>query len=161
VDVNLLVDEIRLSEQDIELTRCEESVSLCSISIKVTGGARFNSGGLRGLERGGYMRWGDQGRGGDVSWLAMTARNLFNVSFIAQVASACSLSLFSISWNRSSSMAGESTTFDDCYGGGTGGSRFISKDPSPCYASDRLDYSPTLTSVLRRECSTVRATLLT
>jgi hypothetical protein len=48
---------------------------------------------------------------------------LFRVSFIALVASACSLSLFSICWNLSSSMAGESTTFDDCYGGGTGGSR--------------------------------------
>jgi hypothetical protein len=35
---------------------------------------------------------------------------LFRVSFIARVASACSLSLFSICWNRSSSMAGESTT---------------------------------------------------
>jgi hypothetical protein len=54
-------------------------------------------------------------------WLAMTARNLFRVSFIAQVASACSLSLFSICWNLSSSMAGESMTFDDCYGWGTGG----------------------------------------
>jgi hypothetical protein len=35
---------------------------------------------------------------------------LFRVSFMAQVASACSLSLFSICWNLSSSMAGESTT---------------------------------------------------
>jgi hypothetical protein len=49
---------------------------------------------------------------------------LFRVSFIARVASTCSLSLFSICWNLSSSMAGESTTFNDCYGGGTGGSRF-------------------------------------
>jgi hypothetical protein len=31
--------------------------------------------------------------------------------FIVRVASACSLSLFSICWNLSSSMAGESTTF--------------------------------------------------
>jgi hypothetical protein len=30
---------------------------------------------------------------------------LFSVLFIARVASACSLSLFSICWNRSSSMA--------------------------------------------------------
>jgi hypothetical protein len=71
---------------------------------------------------------GEAGGGGATflaaSWLAMTARNLFRVLFIAQVASACSLSLFSICWNLSSSMAGESTTFDDCYGGGTGGSRF-------------------------------------
>jgi hypothetical protein len=35
---------------------------------------------------------------------------LFRVSFIAWVASACSLSLFSICWNLSSSMAGESMT---------------------------------------------------
>jgi hypothetical protein len=41
---------------------------------------------------------------------------------MARVASACSLSLFSICWNLSSSMAVESMTFDDCYGGGTVGS---------------------------------------
>jgi hypothetical protein len=35
---------------------------------------------------------------------------LLRVSFMAQVASACSLSLFSICWNLSSSMTGESTT---------------------------------------------------
>jgi hypothetical protein len=94
------------------------------------------------------------------SWLAVTTRNLFWVSFIAQVASACSLSPFSICWDLSSSMAGESTTFDDCSGGEQGvvGSN---RDPSLCYASDRLYYSPTLTSVLERVCSTVRATLLT
>jgi hypothetical protein len=45
---------------------------------------------------------------------------LFRVLFIARVASACSLSLFFICWNRSSSIAGESMTFDDCYGGGQG-----------------------------------------
>jgi hypothetical protein len=45
---------------------------------------------------------------------------LFSVSFIARVASACSLSLFSICWNCSSSIAGESMTVDDCYGGGHG-----------------------------------------
>jgi hypothetical protein len=48
---------------------------------------------------------------------------LFRVSFMARVASACSLSLFSICWNLSSSMAVGLMTFDDCYGGGTGGSR--------------------------------------
>jgi hypothetical protein len=35
---------------------------------------------------------------------------LFRVSFIALVASTCSLSLFSICWNLSLYMAGESTT---------------------------------------------------
>jgi hypothetical protein len=84
---------------------------------------------------------------------------LFSVSFIACVASACSLSLFSICWNLSSSMAGESTMVDDFYGGGTGGSP--KQRSFACYVSDHLYYSPTLTSVLRRECSTVRATLLT
>jgi hypothetical protein len=49
--------------------------------------------------------------------------NLFNVSFMAWVASASSFSLFSLYWNLSSFMAGESTTFNNCYGGGTGGSR--------------------------------------
>jgi hypothetical protein len=45
---------------------------------------------------------------------------LLSVSFIARVASACSLSLFSICWNRSSSIAREPTTVDDCYRGGQG-----------------------------------------
>jgi hypothetical protein len=57
------------------------------------------------------------------SWFPMIAINLFRVSFIAQVASACSLSLFSICWNLSSSMAVGSTTFDNCHGGRTGVSR--------------------------------------
>jgi hypothetical protein len=59
-----------------------------------------------------------------VSWLLMMAINLFNVSFMAQVASTCSLSLFSICWNLLSSMARELMTFRDCYGGGTGGTRW-------------------------------------
>jgi hypothetical protein len=46
-----------------------------------------------------------------------------SVSFMAWVASACSFSRFSICWNLSLSMAGESATFDDRYGGGMGGSR--------------------------------------
>jgi hypothetical protein len=41
----------------------------------------------------------------------MMAINLFKVSFMAQVTSACSLGLFSICWNLSSSMAEELTTF--------------------------------------------------
>jgi hypothetical protein len=56
------------------------------------------------------------------SMLLMMVINFFRVLFMAQVASTCSLSLFSICWNLSSSMAGESTTFGDCYGGRTGGS---------------------------------------
>jgi hypothetical protein len=122
VDVHLLIDEIRLSEGDVELTGCEESTPLRSISIEMTGDAQFNSGGLRRLQRGSYKWCGDWGRGGDVSWLAMTTRNLFGVSFMARVASACSVSLFSICWNLSLSMAEKWTTFDDCYEGRTGGS---------------------------------------
>jgi hypothetical protein len=57
------------------------------------------------------------------SWLPMIAINLLSILFMAQVASTCSLSLFSIYWNLSLSMAGKSMTFDDCYRGGTGGSR--------------------------------------
>jgi hypothetical protein len=34
------------------------------------------------------------------------------------------LSLFSICWNLLLSMAKESMTFDNCYGGGTGSSEF-------------------------------------
>jgi hypothetical protein len=75
---------------------------------------------FRGVVAGG----GEAGGGGATflaaSWFAMTARNLFRFSFIAQVASACSLSLFSICCNLSSSMAGESTTVDDHYGGEQG-----------------------------------------
>jgi hypothetical protein len=48
---------------------------------------------------------------------------LLRVSFMSQVASACSLSLFSICWNISLSMAVGSMTFYNYYGGGTGGSR--------------------------------------
>jgi hypothetical protein len=100
-------------------------VSLCSISIKVTGDARFNSGGVQCLVV--VTNGGETGGRGATflatSWLPMIAMNLFKVLFMAWVASACLLSLFSICWNLSSSMAGESTTFDDCYIGGTGGSR--------------------------------------
>jgi hypothetical protein len=48
----------------------------------------------------------------------MMAINLLSVSFKARVASTCSLSLFSICWNLLLSVAGESMTFDNCYGGG-------------------------------------------
>jgi hypothetical protein len=44
------------------------------------------------------------------SWLPMMAINLFRVSFMAWVASACSLSLFSICWNLLLSIVGESMT---------------------------------------------------
>jgi hypothetical protein len=57
------------------------------------------------------------------SWLPMMAINLFRVSFMAQVASACSLSLFSICWNLSSSMAGELMTVNNCYRGKTESTR--------------------------------------
>jgi hypothetical protein len=57
------------------------------------------------------------------SWLPMIAINLLRVSFMARVASTYSLSLFSICWNLSLSMAGESTTVNNCYRGGIGGSR--------------------------------------
>jgi hypothetical protein len=46
----------------------------------------------------------------------MIAIDLFRVSLMAWVASACLLRLFSICWNILSSMAGESMTFRDCYG---------------------------------------------
>jgi hypothetical protein len=57
MDAHLLVDEVRCCEQDVELTGREESASLCSISIEVTGDAWFNSGGLRRLQRGDYKLW--------------------------------------------------------------------------------------------------------
>jgi hypothetical protein len=113
MDVYLLVDKVRCCERDVELTGGDESVPLHSVSVKVTGDAQINCGGLRCLQRGGYKWCGDWGRGGDVfaaSWLLMTAVNLFNGLFIARVACTCSLSLFSICWNLSSSMAGESMT---------------------------------------------------
>jgi hypothetical protein len=67
MDAHLLIDEIQLSEGDVELTGCEEGAPLCSISVEVTGDARFNSRGLRGQKRGGYMRCGDWGRGDNIS----------------------------------------------------------------------------------------------
>jgi hypothetical protein len=100
----------------------------CALSpLKLLGAPRLT---LEGCDAfGGVVTGGSEAGGGGTmflaaSWLAMTARNLFRVSFIAQVASTCSLSLFSICWNLSSSMAGESTTVNDLYIGGKGGSRF-------------------------------------
>jgi hypothetical protein len=49
------------SSQDVK------KAPLRSVSIKVTGDARFNSGGLQCLQRGDYMWSGDWGRGGDIS----------------------------------------------------------------------------------------------
>jgi hypothetical protein len=66
VDAHLVLDEIRLGERYVQLTGHEECVSLRSASVEITGGARVNSGGMRRLQRGGY-RWGDWGRGGDIS----------------------------------------------------------------------------------------------
>jgi hypothetical protein len=71
---------------------------------------------------------GGETRGGGAtlfatSMLLMMVKNLCQVSFIAQVASACLSSLFSICWNLSSSME-ELMTFRDCYRWGTGGSRW-------------------------------------
>jgi hypothetical protein len=43
MDVHLLIDKIRLSERDVELTGCEEGAPLCSISIKMTGDAQFKA----------------------------------------------------------------------------------------------------------------------
>jgi hypothetical protein len=78
---------------------------------------------FRGVVTGG----GETGGGGATflatSWLPMMAINLLSILFMARVASTCSLRLFSIYWNISSSMAGRSTTFDNCYREGTGGSR--------------------------------------
>jgi hypothetical protein len=66
VDVHLVFDGIQLGERYVQLTGCEEHASLHSVSIKITGDAWFNSGGLQLLQRGGY-RWGDWGRGGNIS----------------------------------------------------------------------------------------------
>jgi hypothetical protein len=79
---------------------------------------------FRGVVTGGSEAGGGGAMFLAASWFAITARNLFRVLFIAWVVSACSFSLFSICWNLSLSMAGELMTFNDCYGGGTGGSRF-------------------------------------
>jgi hypothetical protein len=47
MDLHLVLDKVRLGEQYVELTRHEERVSLHSVSIEITGGARVNSGGMR------------------------------------------------------------------------------------------------------------------
>jgi hypothetical protein len=91
MDAHLVLDKIRLGERYVEFTGHEEHVSLCSVSIKITGGAQVNSGGVRRVVTGG----GEAGGGGvtflATSWFAMTARNLFRVLFIARVASTCPL----------------------------------------------------------------------
>jgi uncharacterized membrane protein YgcG len=87
VDVHLVLNKIRLGERYVELTRHEEHVSLHSVSIEITGGARVNSGGMRRFQTGG----GEAGGGGATflaaSWFAMTARNLFRVSVRATLLS--------------------------------------------------------------------------
>jgi hypothetical protein len=86
---------------------------------------------------------------------------LFSVSFIARVVSGCSLSLFSICWNLSLSMAEESTTFDDSVTEGK--QRVVGYNQRSfallCIGSfGLLSYT---NQCPLRECSTVRATLLT
>jgi hypothetical protein len=75
MDVHLLVDEVRCCEQDVELTGGDESAPLYSISLKVTGDAWFNSGGLRRLQRGGYKWCGDWGRWGDTFHCLLVTHN--------------------------------------------------------------------------------------
>jgi hypothetical protein len=98
----------------------------CALSLsKLLGVPRITLEGcdaFRGVVTGGGEAGGRGATFLAASWFAMTARNLFRVSFIAQVASACSLSLFFICWNCSSSIAGESMNVDDCYRGGAGDS---------------------------------------
>jgi hypothetical protein len=100
-------------------------MSLHSISVEVMGTPGLT---LEGCDacRGVVTSCSEMGGGGATtfaaSMLLIMVINLFKVSFIAQVASTCLWSLFSICLNLSSSMAVELTTFDDCYGGGTGGS---------------------------------------
>jgi hypothetical protein len=79
---------------------------------------------FRGVVTGG----GEAGGGGMRCSLASQALNaassLLSVSLVTQVASAVSLSLFSMFWSCSVSIANESTTSMTCYGGGAGGSRW-------------------------------------
>jgi hypothetical protein len=79
MNAHLLINEVRLSERDIELAGCEESASLRSISVKVTGDARFNSGGLQRLQRGDYKWCGDWGRGGDISCCLFVTHNCYEL----------------------------------------------------------------------------------
>jgi hypothetical protein len=123
MDVHLLVDKVQCSERDIELAGCEESMSLCSISIKVTGLTLEGCDACRGMITSGVGTGGGGATLLATSWLPMIAMNLFRVSFMAWVASAGLLSRFSICWNLSSSVAVGLTTFNNCYKGGTGGSR--------------------------------------
>jgi hypothetical protein len=46
MDVHLLIDKVQCCERDVELTGGDEDTPLRSVSIKVTGDAQFNSGGL-------------------------------------------------------------------------------------------------------------------
>jgi hypothetical protein len=46
MDPHLVLYEIRLGAQHIQLTRREERTSSRSVSVKITGGAQVDSGGL-------------------------------------------------------------------------------------------------------------------
>jgi hypothetical protein len=102
-------------------------VSLCSVSIEITGDAWFNSGGVQHLQRG-VTGGGEAGGGGVRCSLTSRALNaassLLSVSLVTRVASAWSLSCFSMFWSRLASIANESMTSTTCYGGGAGGSRW-------------------------------------
>jgi hypothetical protein len=117
VDAHLVFNKIRLGEQYVELTGHEEHASLRSVSVKITGDTRFNSGGLRRLQRG--EGGGEAGGGGARCSLASRALNaassLLSILLVAWVASAWSLSHFSMFWSHLASITN---------GGGVGGNRW-------------------------------------
>jgi hypothetical protein len=78
---------------------------------------------FRGVVTGGGDARGEGVRCSLTSQALNAASSLLSVSLVTQVASAWSLSRFSMFWSHSASIANESTTSMTCYGGGAGGNR--------------------------------------
>jgi hypothetical protein len=79
---------------------------------------------FRGVVTGGSEAGGGGARCSLASQVLNAASSLLSVLLVTQVASAWSLSRFSMFWSRLVSIANESTTSITCYGGGAGGNRW-------------------------------------
>jgi hypothetical protein len=79
---------------------------------------------FRGVVTGGSEARGGGARCSLASRVLNAASNLLSVLLVAQVASAWSLSCFSMFCSHSASITNESMTFGDSLGGGAGGNRW-------------------------------------
>jgi hypothetical protein len=79
---------------------------------------------FRGVVTGGGEAGGGGARCSLTSRALNAASSLLSILLVTWVASAWSLSLFSMFWSCSASIANKSTTSKTCYGGGAGDNRW-------------------------------------